>query len=72
MMVVKMILRYLKGTKNYALYYKRSDRFELNVFIDSDWDGNIDDIKNTSRGAFFLGKRLVYGQGRNRTIFPNQ
>lgn len=59
MMVVKRILRYLKGTKDYGLYYKRSDRFELKVFTDSDMAENIDDKKKTSGGAFFLGKRLV-------------
>ena len=59
MMVVKRIIRYLKGTKDYGLYYKRSDKFELKVFIDLDQAGNIDDRKSTSGGAFFLGKRLV-------------
>ena len=28
-------------------------------FTDADWAGNLDDRKNTSGGAFFLGKRLV-------------
>ena len=45
MMEVKRIMRYLKGTKDYGLYYKRSDRFELNVFMDSNWAGNINDRK---------------------------
>ena len=27
MMAVKRILRYLKGTKDYGLWYKRSDKF---------------------------------------------
>ena len=59
MMVVKRILRYLKGTKDYGLYYKKNDKFELKFYIDVDWARNVDDIKNTSGGAFFLGKRLV-------------
>ena len=29
------------------------------VFTDVDWARSIDDKKNTSGGAFFLGKRLV-------------
>ena len=52
-MVVKRIIRYLKYIEYYGLYYKRSDRFEMKVFIDSDWVGNFDDRKSTSRGAFF-------------------
>ena len=59
MMAVKRIMRYLKGTKDYGMYYKRSDGFELNVFTKSDWVRNIDHRKNTSGGACFLGKRLV-------------
>ena len=45
MMIVKRILRYLKGTKDYGLHYKRSERFDLKVFTGSDWAGNIDDRK---------------------------
>ena len=52
-------MRNLKGTKDYGLYYKRSDRFKLKVFTDSDWEGNIDARKITNGGSFFLGKRLV-------------
>ena len=59
MIAMKRIMRYLKGTKEYGLYYRRSDRFELKVFTTSDWTRNIDDKKSISGGAFFLGKRLV-------------
>ena len=59
MMVVKRILRYLKATENYGLWYKFGGSLDLKVFIDVDWVGNIDDRKSTSGGAFFLGKRLV-------------
>ena len=59
MMVVKRIMRYLKGTKDYGLYYKKNDKFELRAYIDTNWASNIDDRKSTSGGAFFLGKRLV-------------
>ena len=58
-MVVKRIMRYLKGIDDFGLYYKRSDKFELNAYTDVDWGGNIDDRKSASGGALFLGKRLV-------------
>ena len=32
LMVVKRIMRYLKGTDDFGLYYKRSDKFELNSY----------------------------------------
>ena len=59
MMAVKRILRYLKGTKDYGLWYKPGGNLDLKVFTDADWVGNIDGRKSTSGGAFFLGKRLV-------------
>ena len=59
LMVVKRIMRYLKGTNYFSLYYKRNDKFELNAYTNANWGGNIDDRKSTSGGALFLGKRLV-------------
>ena len=58
-MVVKRIMRYLKGTNDFGFYYKRSKKFKLNAYTDADWGGNIDDRKSTSGGELFLGKRLV-------------
>ena len=52
-------MRYLKGTEDFGLYYKKNENFELRAYTDADWAGNIDDRKNTSGGAFFLGRRLV-------------
>src|SRR5271156_6779628 len=59
MTTVKRILRYLKNTKDYGLWYKREGKFELQVYTDADWDGKIDDRKGTTGGAFFMGDRLV-------------
>ena len=58
-MVVKRILRYLKGIEDYGLWYKLGGNLDLKVFTDIDWTGNIDDKKSTSGGVFFLGKTLV-------------
>ena len=59
LMVVKRIMIYLKGIDDFGLYYKRSDKFELNSYTNADWGGNIDDRKRSSGEALFLGKRLV-------------
>ena len=56
---VKRILRYLQGTPDFGLWYDRSSDFTLCAYIDVDWKDNMDDRKNTSGGAFFLGGRLV-------------
>ena len=58
-MAIKRIMRYLKGIEDYGLLYNLGGNIDLNVFIDADWVGNIDDKKITSGGEFFLGKRLV-------------
>ena len=72
MIVMKRVMRYLKGTKDYGLYYKRSDRFELKVFNDFDRVGNIDYRKSTSGGAVFLGKRLVsWKRKKHNCIFQS-
>ena len=66
-MPVKRIMRYLKGNDDFNLYYKRSNKFKLNAYIDADWGGNIDDRKSTSGGALFLGKRLVTWTSKKQT-----
>ena len=58
-MTVKRIMRYLNGTKDYCLYYNKNDKFELRAYTNVNWARNIDDIKSTSGGAIFLGKRLA-------------
>ena len=57
--VVKRILRYLRGTMDYGLWYEKSNDFTLCAYIDVYWGGNVDDKKSTSGGAYFLGGRLV-------------
>ena len=54
LMAVKRIMRYLKGTKEFGLYYKKNEKFELRAYTNANWVGNIDDRKSTSGGAFFL------------------
>ena len=56
---VKIILRYLKGTVDYGLWYPKINSFTLREFTDVDWVGSIDNRKSTSRAAFYLGYSLV-------------
>ena len=43
LMDVKRIMRYLKGTKEYGLYYKKNEKFELRACTNADWARIIDD-----------------------------
>ena len=58
-MVVKRIMRYLKGKDDFGLYYMRSEKVELNSYTNVDRGGIIDERKSTSGGALFLGKRII-------------
>jgi hypothetical protein len=58
-MAVKRIMRYLKGTDDFGLYYKRTKKIDLKAYTNVDWGVNIDDRKITSGGELFLGKILV-------------
>lgn len=58
-MTIKRIMRYLKGTQDYGLWYKKGGIFELKSFTNVEWASSIDDRKSTSGGELFLRKRLV-------------
>jgi len=55
----KRILKYLKGTMNLRILYKKlnDDDVELQGWLDSNYAGDLDDRKNTSSYVF------VYGSG---------
>ena len=55
----KRVMRYVKGTLNYGLKYKRSNVFELIGYSDNDYSGDHMDRKSTSGSVFFLGKNLI-------------
>ena len=49
----KRVLRYLNGTLNYSMRYKKGDYFEREGFCDIDFRGDSDDRKSTSGTLFF-------------------
>eukprot|EP00253_Pinus_taeda_P011308 PITA_11308 len=51
----KHVLRYLRGTSQYGLWYKRKERVQLQSFTDADWAGSPLDRKSTSGGILNLG-----------------
>jgi len=55
MNAAKDVLRYLKGTIDYCLTFKKSDRVELFGFCDSDWGSN-SDRKSITGYCFKLAK----------------
>ena len=51
---VKRILRYLKGTINLVLKYKKGSN-SLIGYLDADWAGDLDDRHSTTGNFFFIG-----------------
>jgi hypothetical protein len=58
-LAVKRIFRYLKGTKEFGLWYPKGKDLSLIAYTDADWAGCIDDRRSTSGAMFYLGECLV-------------
>ncbi|GJZ23402.1 putative ribonuclease H-like domain-containing protein [Tanacetum coccineum] len=68
---VKRIFRYLKHQPKLGLWYPRDSPFELEAFLDSDYEGASLDRKSTTGGCQFLGRRLISWQCKKQTIVAN-
>ena len=64
---VKRILRYLKGTLNYGLFYSKDGSTECVGFSDSDWGGDLDDRKSTSGYLFQISGAAVSWRSKKQT-----
>jgi hypothetical protein len=50
----KKVMRYLRGTKDYMLTFKRFDHLEVIGYSDSDFAGSVDSRKSTFSYLFLL------------------
>ncbi|GJW29708.1 putative ribonuclease H-like domain-containing protein [Tanacetum coccineum] len=55
---VKRIFRYLKGQPLLGFWYPKESLFDLVAYSDSDYDGDNQDRKSTTRGCQFLGRSI--------------
>lgn len=66
---VKRIFRYLKGTTNLGLLYKKTSDYKLVGFCDADYAGDRIERKSTSGNCQFLGDNLIsWASKRQATI----
>jgi len=63
---VKHVLRYLRGTTQYGLWYIQTEGVKLQGFTDADWVGSPSDWKSTSQGIFNLGSATVSWYSRKQ------
>nr|GEX49023.1 hypothetical protein [Tanacetum cinerariifolium] len=55
----KRVLRYLAGTKDHGVWFRRHEKFILKGYCDSDWAGSIEDRRSTSGYCFLFGTTVV-------------
>ncbi|GJZ40228.1 hypothetical protein Tco_0586791 [Tanacetum coccineum] len=65
---MKRILRYLKGTPTFGLYYQKCSGFDLKGYSDSDYAGCNMDRKNTSGTCQILGGKLVCWSAKKQQL----
>lgn len=69
LMAVKRVLRYVKGTLNLGLYYKKEATDQtLEGFTDSDFAGDSDDSRSTSGYVFMMSKAAVAWSSKKQPI----
>ena len=54
------ILRYLKGTLFYGLFYSAQSPLVLRAFLDADWAGDLTNRRSTTGYCFLLGSSLIF------------
>ncbi|XP_048231324.1 uncharacterized mitochondrial protein AtMg00810-like [Ricinus communis] len=59
LLAAKRILRYLQGTKDFGLFYKRGIKSNLLGFTDIDYARDQDDHRSTLGYAFILGTTVI-------------
>ena len=56
----KKVLRYLQGTKEYMLTYRRSNHLEVIGYSDSDYGGCVDTRKSTYGYLYLLAGGAIF------------
>ena len=64
----KRVLRYLRGTMQLGIWYKPNENGSLLGYVDSDWAGNLDDMKSTTGYAFSLGSGMFSWNSKKQEI----
>ena len=65
---VKRVLRYIKGTLSYGIFYKQSGDVELLAYTDNDYAGDLEDRKSTSGLLFMLSSRAVSWSSKKQPV----
>ncbi|XP_038891618.1 secreted RxLR effector protein 161-like [Benincasa hispida] len=64
----KGVLRYILGTVDHEIHYKRNVDNVLVGYSDSDWGGNVDDFKSTSGYVFNISSGVVLWASKKQDV----
>ena len=64
----KKVIRYLRGTKDYMLTFKRSDNLEVIGYTNSDFAGCVDSRKSTFGYVYLLAGAAISWKSAKQTI----
>ena len=59
MIALKRIIKYVKTTADFDVWYSKDTNDVFTRYPDADWDGNANDRKSTLRGCLYVGNNLV-------------
>ncbi|XP_048232904.1 secreted RxLR effector protein 161-like [Ricinus communis] len=66
--VAKRVLKYLKGTIEFGIFYKKGGDGELHVYSDSDYAGDLEDRKSTSGYIFLLSSGAISWSSKKQPV----
>lgn len=68
LLAAKRILRYLRGTVDFGIFYKRGVKENLFGFCDSNYAGDVDDRKSTSGFVFIMSSGAISWSSKKQQI----
>ena len=68
---VKKVLRYLQGTKDYMLTYRRTNNLKIIGYSDSDYAGCKDTRKSTSGYIFMLSNGPISRKSHKQSLIAS-
>lgn len=68
MNAVKRVLRFVKGTMDFGVHYKRNGGSILEAFSDSDYAGDLNSRRSTSSYALFLSDTVISWSSKKQPV----
>jgi len=68
LMAAKRVFRYLKGTINFGVLYRKGGSESLSAYSDSDYAGDVEDRKSTSGYVFMLSSGAISWSSKKQPI----